>query len=229
MDIDVGDLQVVVLDNVKKMWSNEFVRELFNKTLQIKFDGYDSVYGSNVISVDKIDFFGTHIIVCYKNGPKLEPIFAFKSATMKRCHEFLHAFPAVSLVKRDGNYLCNQNLQYLLDDIKNRGEEVSYESSLSQSILVRKNKTIKVKQLIHEVTMMLAVSYHKSYGIENMLACGVIEVKTNKFFQKMGLSDLCKDSYFKQTDINDNLVSLMYTKKFFGCFCCSINIIIVID
>lgn len=211
--VKVEDLQVVVIDCVKDFWSERLVVDLFTQVVGVKLDAYGRVYGDNVISLDKADFFGTHILLCSKKNA-LAPIVAYKSVSLEKCKEFHFNFPCNSLVENDGHKLCKDELREIISTAKLKGEQISFDYSWGQGSNFNFSKTDFEKKLFQDITMMLGVKHHEDFGIKHMIACGVIKVKTNLFFQRMGLNPISSESVFDQTNINHEPVQIFHNTKF---------------
>ena len=211
--MNTDDLQIVVLEDLKHFWDVPEVRELYCEIMQVKFDGYGSVYGDNVISSDKADFFGTHLIVCQK-GIKLKPLFGYKSVTLDKCKEFHLKFPALSLVSNDGHSECLTKLEAILLEAQQMHETVSFDYSWAQTPNIKGIKTSEMKNLFRDLVMTLVVNHHQDYNIDHMLTCGVVKVKTDLFFDRMGMDKISKKSLFVQRDLNDEAVHIFHARKF---------------
>ncbi len=211
--MDIRDLQIVVLEDLKDVWTDPDVRELYCDLMQIKFDGYGAVYGDNVVSSDKADFFGTHLLVCQK-GIRLKPIYGYKSVSLDKSKEFHLTFPALSLVQADGHKECLDELQRIIKAAQLKGENLSFDYSWAQDTSIKEIRTKEMAQLFRDITMAVGVSHHRDYGINHMITCGVVKVKTDLFFEKMGLKKISSRSEFPQKDLNDNNVHIFHTSKF---------------
>jgi hypothetical protein len=211
--LTVNDLQIVVLEDLKDFWSDHDIRQLYCDTINIKLNGYGNVYGSNIISADKIDYFGTHLIICQK-GVRLKPLLAYKSVTLDKCEEFHAAFPCIPLVQTDGSEECLMELMNLINEAKNSNHQISFDYSWAQDPNIKSLRTPELKQLFQDLTMLLGVKHHEDHHIDEMIACGSVKVKTDLFFQKMGLKPISDDSIFKQSSLNGDLAQIFHTNEF---------------
>lgn len=209
----IENLQIVVIDEMKYHWDNPLVRQLYCDLMQIKIDGYGSVYGENVISLDKADFFGTHLMVCEK-GEKLTPLFGYKSVTFDRCDEYHHSFPAISLVLKDGHKECLTKLLSIVEEAKLNKESTSFDYSWAQNPQIKSLRTKSTKKLYRDLVMTLVVNHHQDYGIEHMITCGVVKVKTDLFFENMGMNKISDMSLFSQKDLNGEDVHIFHAQKY---------------
>lgn len=211
--MNIDDLQIVVLEDLKDHWDDPDVRALYADLMKMKFDGYGSVYGSNVISSDKADFFGTHLMVCQK-GLRLKPLFGYKSVTLDKCREFHLKFPALSLVGNDGHHECLNELNEIIDRAENRGERVSFDYSWAQTPDIKKIRSKEMAELFRDLVMTLVIHHHQDYGIEHMITCGVVKVKTDIFFERLGLNKISAYSKFSQKDLNEEMVHIFHNNRY---------------
>ena len=211
--MNIDDLQIVVIEDLKDVWQDPDVRELYCDLMQIKLDSYGLVYGDNVVSADKADYFGTHLLVCQR-GIRLKPIFGYKSITLEKSNEFHLTFPALSLVKADAHKDCIDELERIIKGAQQRGESISFDYSWAQDANLKEFRTREMAQKFRDITMSIGVNHHREYGIEHMITCGVVKVRTDQFFEKMGLQKVSSRSEFPQKDLNDNNVHIFHTKDF---------------
>lgn len=207
------DLQIVVLEDLKDHWDDQDVRNLYCDTMKLKFEGYGNVYGDNVISSDKVDYFGTHLIVCQK-GIRLKPLFAYKSVTLEKCEEYLYQFPCLSLIQSDGEKECFDELTKIVDNAKSSNRSVSFDYSWAQDVSLKNVRSPGMAQMFRDLVMVLVVNHHKDYNIDEMITCGVVKVKTDQFFDKMGFNKISKKSMFAQKDLNGDDVHIFHTSKY---------------
>lgn len=209
----IEDLQIVVIEDLKDYWEDHDIRRLYADMMQVKFNGYEKAYGHNVISADKADFFGTHLIVCQK-GITLKPLFGYKSVTYDKCKEYNLQFPALSLVKSDAEIECLKQLQHILHNAQTANKKISFDYSWAQDPSLKKDRSEEVAKLFRDLVMVLVVNHHKDYEIDEMITCGVIKVKTDQFFERMGFQKISNESKFKQKDLNDDEVHIFHTDRY---------------
>jgi hypothetical protein len=211
--LTIDDLQVVVIEDLKDFWNDKDIRQLYCDTIDIKLQGYGNVYGHNVISSDKIDYFGTHLIVCQK-GIRLKPLFSYKSVTLDKCEEYKTAFPCISLVEADGSKECLSELSNILNESKKSNNKISFDYSWAQDPNIKSLRTPEMKLLFQDLIMLLVVKHHEDHGINEMITCGSVKVKTDQFFQKMGFDPISSNSIFPQSSLNGDLAQIFHTKVF---------------
>lgn len=207
------DLQIVVIEDLKDFWHDPDVRQLYCDMMQVKFDGYGNVYGDNVVSADKVDFFGTHLMVC-KKGLRLKPLFGYKSVTYEKCLKYNAKFPALSLVSSDAEQECIDELNRILATATEFKRSVSFDYSWAQDPSIKEFRTPEMAKLFRDLVMVLVVNHHRDHSIDEMVTCGVVKVKTDLFFEKMGFSKISKKSLFSQKDLNGEKVHIFHTEKY---------------
>jgi hypothetical protein len=207
------DLQIVVIEDLKDFWHDPDVRQLYCDMMQVKFTGYGSVYGENVISTDKVDFFGTHLMVC-KKGIRLKPLFGYKSVTYNKCVEYNTKFPALGLVSTDAEQECLEELNRILSTATECNKSISFDYSWAQDPSIKNIRSPEMAQFFRDLVMVMVVNHHKDYEIDEMITCGVVKVKTDLFFEKMGFSKISNRSLFSQKDLNGEKVHIFHTEKY---------------
>ena len=211
--MNLSELQIVILEDLKSLWEKKEIREFYNEILSLKFDGYSGVYGDNVISTDKIDFFGTHLVVC-KKGLKLKPIFSFKSVTLEKCETFNTVFPAINLIAKDGDKRCLWELEKIVNKAKKHGRSISFEYSWAQDPDEKELRTKEQAQLYRDLVMMMVYQYHTENNISEMIACGAPKVKTVQFLEQMGMKKIGPHSKFLQKDLNNTEAYILHLTEF---------------
>lgn len=213
MIFDLKRFKVVVIDYPVFVLDDPFCSTLLNKALKMKFDGYEATYGENIIPMDKSDFFGTHIMFCEETNNGLIPIFAYKATPLNRCLENYFEFPGLSLMKSDGDPSCVKRINEIIDSV-NAPELISFDSSWAQNLNYRFSSNLDLKDWLREVMMMVIVKHHEEFNIPHMLTCGVVKVKTDLFFHKIGLNELTEKSHFFQKNLKNAEAVIFYNDRF---------------
>lgn len=213
MFLDNKKFRVVIINSPIDILDNDLCATMLGKTLQMKHLGYKTTYGEKVLPMDKSDFFSTHIIFCEENNDQLIPIIAYKSTSYDRCLYYSFEFPALTLMKSDGHPSCVDKIDNILSSIENPSM-ISFDSSWAQNLEYRFNPNSEIKKCLREITMMFAVKHHEEFNIPHMMACGVVKVKTDQFFLKIGLNKLNEHALFKQKNLGDEDVVIFYNNEF---------------
>lgn len=213
MFFDNKKFKVVIIDYPIEVLDNDLCAIIFGKTLQMKHIGYKVTYGENVLPMDKSDFFSTHIIFCEDRGDQLIPIIAYKSTAYDRCLSYNFEFPALTLMKNDGHPSCVDKINNILQNVESPNM-ISFDSCWAQNLEYRFSPDSELKKCLREITMMFAVKHHKEFNIPHMMTCGVVKVKTDQFFLKIGLKQLNEHALFKQKNLNGEDVVIFYNNEF---------------
>jgi hypothetical protein len=213
MFFDTNKYKVVIIDYPIEVLDNNLCANIFGKTLQMKHLGYKAIYGEKALPMDKSDFFSTHIIFCENKNDELIPITAYKSTSYDRCLFNNFEFPGLTLMKNDGHPSGIDILEDILSGTINPSR-ISYDSSWAHNLDYCFNAGPEFKKCLREIIMMFIVNHHQEYNIPHMIACGVIKVKTDQFFLKVGLNKLNENAQFKQKNINNEEVIMFYTNEF---------------
>jgi hypothetical protein len=205
--------KVVIIDHPISVMDDPMCANLLGKSLKMKFDGYRNTYGDNVLPMDKADFFGTHITFCEETETGLIPIFAYKSTPYARCLDYGFEFPGIALMKSDGDPSCVRDLLKIIEKVGDP-KLISYDSSWAQNLDYRFTDNVKLKEELREIMMMVIVKHHEEFNIPHMVTCGVVKVKTDQFFLKIGLNKLNDRSTFSQKSINGDDAVIFYNNTF---------------
>jgi hypothetical protein len=195
MNFENKNYRVVVIDYPVFVLDDQRCATVLGKTLQMKNLGYRSTYGENVLPMDKTDFFSTHIILCEEKKDELIPILAYKATPY------------------DGHPSCVDKIHEILSSIKDPSN-ISFDSSWAQNLEYRFSGDSNLKNELREITMMLIVKHHEEFNLAHMMTCGVVKVKTDQFFLKIGLDKLNENALFKQKSINNEDVVIFYNNSF---------------
>ena len=205
--------RVVIIDHPINVMDDPTCANLMGKSLKMKFDGYQNTYGNNVLPMDKADFFGTHITFCEDSSDGLIPIFAYKSTPYARCLDYGFEFPGLSLMKADGHPSCVQEILKIIEKVGDP-KLMSYDSSWAQNLDYRFTDNMKLKEELREIMMMVIVKHHEEFNLPHMMTCGVVKVKTDQFFLKIGLNKLNEHARFSQKSINGDDAVIFYNNTF---------------
>ena len=205
--------KMVVIDYPLYALDDPFCAALMGKALKMKYDGYAVTYHENILPMDKTDFFGTHIMLCEETKTGLAPIFAYRSVRLDRCLELNIEFPAISMMKADGHPSCVQEIQKIITKV-NDASSISYDSSWAQDLNYRFSNNPELKSCLREIMTMAIVMHHKEFKIPHMITCGVVKVKTDKFFEEIGLKKLNENSNFYENGMTKEECVIFYHNDF---------------
>lgn len=62
--------------------------------------------------------------------------------------------------------------------------------------------------------MMVIVKHHEEFNIPHMVTCGVVKVKTDQFFLKIGLTKLNENAHFIQKNLHNEEAVIFYNNSF---------------
>jgi hypothetical protein len=214
MIFDKTKLKVVIIDYPILALDNPDCSRIFGKTLKMKYEGYATAYNNKILPMDKTDFFGTHLILCEEIENELFPIFSYKSVTLDRCKFHEMEFPILSLMLNDGHPTCAETINKIISSVD--ASAISYDSSWAQDIKYRFTKSPELKILLGEIAMMFMVRHHQDAKISNVITNGVVKVKTDLFFQKLGFKKLTENenSHFIQKNLDNEECIIFHTNEF---------------
>ena len=213
MNLDLKKFKVVVIDYPVYTLGDTLCATLLGSSLQMKIDGYMATYSEKVLPMDKSDFFGTHLIFCEEVNDEFIPIFSYKATPYDRCLKHQYEFPAFSSVKIDAHPSCTQSIQDIINKV-DKPELISFDSSWAQNLNYRFSQNIELKNKLKEIMMMVLVMHHIEFNIPHMITCGVVKVKTDQFFLRLGLKKLNDHANYKQISMDDEELVIFYNDHF---------------
>lgn len=204
--LNLNEIKVVVLDNPKATWESQETQSLFCKIIALKLSGYGASHSAQSLSIDTTDFIATHLLLCRTNTGGLEPIMGYKSISRKRCDDHSVGFPALTMLENsDGNTYSNKIIEIL-----NSSQEISYDSAWTILPPYRKKENITRK--LKDIFTAMVVHHHKDFKIPQWLGCGVLRLKTDLFFSKMGAKQITPP--FRQRSLSGEPVVMMHLSEF---------------
>lgn len=213
MIFDLKRYQLVVIDYPVFAWDDGLCQQLLGEAIKLKIEGYHSTYSDRVMPFDKADFFGTHLIFCEEVKDKLVPIFFYKSAPYDRCLKHNFEFPAFTCVKTDGHPSLVTDLNKLIKNV-NAPEKISFDSSWAQNINYRFSGDQGMKERLREIMMMVIVQHHREFNLPHMLCTGVVKVKTDQFFLRIGMQKLNEHAHHNEYFMDGTEMVIFYARDF---------------
>lgn len=213
MIFDLKRYQLVVIDYPVYALDDAFTQSLLGKALKLKIEGYNSTYTERVFPFDKADFFGTHLIFCEEVDGELIPIFFYKSAPYDRCLKHNFEFPAYTCVKTDGHPSLVSDISKLIEQV-NKPELISFDSSWAQNINYRFSGDNGLKERLREIMMMVIVMHHQEFKLPHMLCTGVVKVKTDQFFLRIGMQKLNEHAHHNEYFMDGTEMVIFYANSF---------------
>lgn len=213
MIFDLRRYQVVIIDYPIFCMDDPFCVEMLTKAFKMKIEGYNSTYTERVLPFDKADFFGTHIVFCEEIKNELVPIFAYKSSILARCLKHNFEFPAITSVKTDGHPSLVSDINRIIEKVNNP-ELIAFDSSWAQNIDYRFNNDQDQKERIREIVMAMGVHHHREWNLPHFFCTGVVKVKTDKIFLRMGLKKLNEHAHHNEHFMDHTEMVIFYNDSF---------------
>jgi hypothetical protein len=184
----LDDLQVIVLEKPYETLNDDFGRQMFAGVMALKIRGYLAIHNEGAMPVDTTDFIATHLIVTRKNDPINNVLMAYKSTSYLDCEKFKLAFPFTQLLKNAGHPNCSLEMDRILAECAAKKEDLSYDTGWTICPSVREDK--ELQGVLKEMLTMFVVNHHKDYNIPHWVTLGILKVKTDQYFLKMGLDEI---------------------------------------
>ena len=176
--LKASDIQIVVLDSPIRVWEDPQSREIFEKIVSLKLEGYGSKFNSNILTLDTSDFYGTHLAICRKVDGKLEVISAYRSVELNRYREYGHDFGILSIVKKSGSLTHVRYLNNLIQEVDQKNQSMRYCSSYTVKPSLRKDP--ESSALLKDLLTMMVVNFYRDSKTDIGLMLGVIRFKMDQ-------------------------------------------------
>ena len=165
-----------------KNWDNIEVQRMYTKLISLKLNGFRYSY-ENVLPMDKYDLIADHVIVCEETPFGLRPLSSYKILTKERVAEFNLNLPCITLIN---SLEPSQNSMLALDYMENfiNKHNTLYTSSWTTHPNFRGRSEAANK--VRELLLVTLYSYMTSYNIPTAIIIGMLELKTDQLFQKVG-------------------------------------------
>ena len=184
---EVPKLRVVVVDCPIETWREQETRDLFSQMVQLKIDGYGAEYSHRALPLDASDWFGTHILIVQEE-PTPKVVLGYKFASLARCEEFNQPFPGLSIPATSNAESHRARIQQILEASQKSDKSIGYVGSWTIHPQIRQNRVLA--GLLRELVASTHQEYQYTYGVAEMLICGMIRFKTDIWQQAMGYQPL---------------------------------------
>lgn len=191
-----NDLKLVLLNYPKQAWDDLQVQEMFCKMVALKFRGYAGKYQGDAIPVDSTDFVANHQLICKQasNG-ELIPIAGCKTLTYEVCQNHNLKFPLLGLLENTQFDQQRRAIKAVLD--AKPQSSVAYHSGWTIDPDIRRDRNLVTQ--IKDCLMGVFPHYLNEQGITDLIAIGVLKVRSDKDFGAWGYETLKLDG--KPVDI----------------------------
>lgn len=150
----LSSCHIVQLINPYEQWSDPLVRELFEKTTTLKFEGYGRKYAKGPIPVDAVSWFCDHLLVCQERaGGELQPILGFQHATMKRYREHYRPFSPLAMCESDDDHRHVTAMKELVAQFDSKPQLLSYTGCFAVAPELRTDRQL-VDELVHFMVVL---------------------------------------------------------------------------
>ncbi|MCB9091602.1 MAG: hypothetical protein H6621_08790 [Halobacteriovoraceae bacterium] len=204
-------LRIVVLNNACNYFEDKDVRNTFGKFLATKRSGYNKEYMDSALPFDTTDFFSTHLAICQDTKDGLNPICVYKSVPLSLCRKHNVEFCPLTLIEKGGSSECHASIQTIVKNCLKKKTELSYDCSWTVVPEFRKSEH---SIMLRELAMALGYWHHHDYNIPEWMTCGILRMKTDKFFFKMGHHAISSKPIFKHPCLNGEEAVMVHLEKF---------------
>lgn len=189
MDPILSDLRIVELVNPYEQWNDPLVRELFDKTTTLKFEGYGQKYPKGVIPTDAVSWFCDHLLVCRELEDGLQPIMGFQRVTLERCRRHYRSFSPISISEEAGDVQLITKVKELVSRFEDHPHLLSYTGCFTIAPELGADPLL-VGELL-QMVVALHYYFHKEEGEgHEFLTAPITNPKMDVFWLTYGLIPL---------------------------------------
>ncbi len=207
-------LKIFILNSPYEQSRNEFVWDLFAKTMSMKLKGYLNDYPLPALPIDTTDFVSKNIVICDYQEKKLTPIMGYKTVHYSVCEKFAIPFPAISIAEKSVKPQCLSEIKKIVNSNLKRGLDISYDCSWTVLPEIRQNEILAMR--LFELMAALLVHYHGDSALNcpEWITCGMRRFKTDRFFGKLGLRAISDQPDFKHPSLVQADAVMMHLENY---------------
>ncbi|MEF3306764.1 hypothetical protein [Paenibacillus sp. GYB003] len=170
MHPNLSSCRIVEIINPFEQWRDPLVRELFEKTTTLKFEGYGRKYPAGVIPTDAVSWFCDHLLVCREQEGELQPILGFQRATMERYRRHYRPFSPLAMCESVGDPRHITAMRKLAAQFDSRPHLLSYTGCFAVAPELRTDRTL-TEELVR-LMVILHYFFHKEAGEGHEIVTG---------------------------------------------------------
>lgn len=179
-----SQFQVIVLDSPYNSFFNPQTQRYLTQALRLKLRSYQNVYAPGVLPLDTYDFISTHHLIGRGSGRNFQPLMVFRTTPLDRCAAHRLAFPGLAVLRGSGAEQHASELQKRLEQWSHQGLRVSYGSGWAIAPELRENR--ELRNILKDLMTAMLVNYEVESRTDRFVACGVVRVHTEEYFQSIG-------------------------------------------
>lgn len=159
----LSSCRIVQLVNPYEQWGEPLVRELFEKTTTLKFEGYGRKYPKGVIPVDAVSWFCDHLLVCRESvSGELQPMMGFQHASMERYRQHYRPFSPLAMCEGGGEPRHITAMRRLVSQFDENPHLLSYTGCFAVAPELRTDRQL-IDELVHFM-VVLHYFFHQEEG-----------------------------------------------------------------
>lgn len=146
--------RLVQMDSPFEQWDNPLIRQLFERTITLKINGYGRKYPSGVIPFDISCWYASHFLVC-EDGEGFQPVMGFQRVTLEQYRKHYAPFAPLSSCKQVGRIEHIRAMEELVARADDRPEKLSYTGGFTVDPKLRANR-----ELVEELCRLMVVLHY---------------------------------------------------------------------
>jgi hypothetical protein len=189
----LSQCRIVQLDNPFELWSDALVRNLFEKTATLKFQGYGPKYPKGVIPMDTSDWVATHYLLCHETHGELQPVMGFRRVTLERCRKHYLPFPPLAACHEAGCRQHIRDIDQFVSTFRDRPDRLSYTACFTIAPQLRTDRI-----LVEKLCQLLVAQhyfFHEEEGNgHEVITAAVVRFQMDTLLSTYGFDPLVRPS-----------------------------------
>lgn len=181
-------------------------KNFFGHLLALRMEGYSAVHGKGVIPIDPYDYFATNILLYKEISGEIVPVACSRIIRYSDCIANNLVFPPLNLLDHRRNKNTADEILRMIETMSKEGKEITFDSSFAIAPLY---KCSSESNLIIKNIMGSVFHWHNENNANTFLASATIKVKTDRLFERLGLSPVANDSSYKLQSVNNEPALMM--------------------
>ncbi|PRD40693.1 hypothetical protein C5748_25565 [Phyllobacterium phragmitis] len=175
---------LIQLDSALEQWHDPFVRQLLERTITLRINGYGNKYPEGVIPFDASCWFASHFLICEERDG-LRPIMGFQRATLQQYRRHHMPFAPQSLCNQSS---CERHIEAMEDLVRrfeHRPDKLSYTGGFTIDPKLRANRSLVAE--LCQLMVVLHFLFHSEAGEEHEIVMApIVRFKIDRLFASFG-------------------------------------------
>lgn len=146
--------RLVQMDSPFEQWDDPLIRQLFERTMTLRINGYGRKYPSGVIPFDISSWYASHFLLC-EDSEGFQPVMGFQRVTLEQYRKHYAPFAPLTSCKQAGRAEHIRAMEELVAQADDRPEKLSYTGGFTVDPKLRANR-----ELVGELCSLMVVLHY---------------------------------------------------------------------